>query len=381
MKNRAGDFTVNLSGEMQYKSFNPAPLPPVPPIEIDSEMQRLLTDAAEKTAALQAVSSRIPNIELFVSMYVRKEALLSSQIEGTQCTLDDILDPSVCENANADVSDVINYVSAYRFALDRMKTLPLCCRLLKEIHSVMLSGVRGGEKTPGEFRTSQNQIGGYGSTIKNAGYVPPNPEDMQNALSALEKYLNEDSDLHPLIRAALIHYQFETIHPFLDGNGRVGRLLVVLFLIEQSVISSPVLYISGFLKQNRVEYYDRLTFVRSSGDYEQWVKFFLRVTAMAAEDAVETADRLCELREQSKAKINGYKSSVAEKLLKLLSYIEKSPIIETKRTAEALELSYNTAAKYIEILCKENILKQSSVSGKTKQYSYFEYIEILKKDT
>ena len=269
MSNRAGTLVSNLSGDMAYQSFRPAPLPPYPPIELSGELVTKLIDANKKLATLDGLSSRIPNMDLFVSMYVRKEALLSSQIEGTQCTLDDILNPLMEENTNLNVSDVVNYIKATEFALNRLHTLPLCNRLIKETHAVLMEGVRGQEKSPGEFRYSQNWIGGQGSTIRNARYIPPNPDDMQTAMSDLEKYMNSDDALDPLIQAALIHYQFETTHPFLDGNGRVGRLLITLFLMEKGILSRPALYISYFLKMNRVEYYDRMTQVRKTGDYEQ----------------------------------------------------------------------------------------------------------------
>ena len=276
MTNRAGTFVSNLSGEMAYESFRPAPLPPNPPIEVSGELLTKLIDANKKIATLEGLSSRIPNMGLFVSMYVRKEALLSSQIEGTQCTLEDILSPLIENNTNRDVSDVVNYIRATEFALERLKTLPLCNRLIKETHAVLLESARGQEKNPGEFRYSQNWIGGQGSTLKNARYIPPNPEDMLTAMSDLEKYINSDDTLDPLIQAALIHYQFETTHPFLDGNGRVGRLLITLFLMEKGILSTPALYISYYLKMNRIEYYDRMTQVRRTGDYEQWISFFLQ---------------------------------------------------------------------------------------------------------
>lgn len=265
MNNRAGCFITNLSGEMAYQSFRPNPLPPEPPIEMSNEMIAKLVDANRKLATLDGLSSRIPNMDLFVSMYVRKEALLSSQIEGTQCTLDDILNPFAEENTNLNVSDVVNYIRAEEFAIDRLQTLPLCNRLIKETHAVLMEGVRGQEKNPGEFRYSQNWIGGQGSTLRNARYIPPNPEDMINAMSDLEKYMNGEDSLDPLIQAALIHYQFETTHPFLDGNGRVGRLLITLFLMEKKILSTPSVYISYFLKMNRIEYYDRMTQVRKLG--------------------------------------------------------------------------------------------------------------------
>ena len=266
MNNRAGCFITNLSGEMAYQSFRPNPLPPEPPIEMSNEMIAKLVDANRKLATLDGLSSRIPNMDLFVSMYVRKEALLSSQIEGTQCTLDDILNPFAEENTNLNVSDVVNYIRAEEFAINCLQTLPLCNRLIKETHAVLMEGVRGQEKDPGEFRYSQNWIGGQGSTLRNARYIPPNPEDMMNAMSDLEKYMNGEDSLDPLIQAALIHYQFETTHPFLDGNGRVGRLLITLFLMEKKILSTPSVYISYFLKMNRIEYYDRMTQVRKTGD-------------------------------------------------------------------------------------------------------------------
>ena len=292
MSNRAGTLVSNLSGDMAYQSFRPSPLPPNPPIELSSELVTKLIDANKKLATLDGLSSRIPNMDLFVSMYVRKEALLSSQIEGTQCTLDDILNPLMEENTNLNVSDVVNYIKATEFALNRLYTLPLCNRLIKETHAVLMEGVRGKEKSPGEFRYSQNWIGGQGSTIRNARYIPPNPDDMQTAMSDLEKYMNSDDTLDPLIQAALLHYQFETIHPFLDGNGRVGRLLITLFLLEKGILSRPALYISYFLKMNRVEYYDRMTQVRKTGDYEQWVIFFLQALSDSASDAIQTIDKL-----------------------------------------------------------------------------------------
>lgn len=237
-------------------------------------------------------------IELFVSMYVRKEALMSSQIEGTQATLEDVLDPLIEANTNRNVADVVNYIKATEFAINRLQELPLCNRLIKETHAVLMSDVRGQEKSPGAFRYSQNWIGGQGSTLKNARYIPPAPEDMTEAMSDLEKYINADDDLDALIRAALIHYQFETIHPFLDGNGRVGRLLITLFLMEKKVLTTPALYISYFLKKNRVEYYDRMTEVRAKGNYEQWVKFFLQALIESAEDATATIDELISLHDK-----------------------------------------------------------------------------------
>ena len=245
--NRAGLYVDNLGGEASYQSFRPNPLPPIPEIKMDEEIVRLLIEANKQLVKLDMASQFISNADLFISMYVRKEALISSQIEGTQCTLDDVLDPEVEMNANLDVSDVINYVKATQYALKRLDKLPLCCRLIREIHEVLMEGARGQDKCPGEFRHSQNWIGPANCSLKEARYIPPNVEDMQNAMSDLEKYINENVEYDSLIRVALIHYQFETIHPFLDGNGRIGRLLILLYLMEQGLLAKPVIYISYFL--------------------------------------------------------------------------------------------------------------------------------------
>ena len=381
MTNRAGTLVSNLSGEMAYESFRPAPLPPNPPIEVSGELLTKLIDANKKIATLEGLSSRIPNMGLFVSMYVRKEALLSSQIEGTQCTLEDILNPLIEENTNRDVSDVVNYIRATEFALERLKTLPLCNRLIKETHAVLLESVRGQEKNPGEFRYSQNWIGGQGSTLKNARYIPPNPEDMLTAMSDLEKYINSDDTLDPLIQAALIHYQFETTHPFLNGNGRVGRLLITLFLMEKDILSTPALYISYYLKMNRIEYYDRMTQVRHTGDYEQWISFFLQAFADSAEDAIHTIDCLTALHDKSTKLFDSLTKRQRTSVLKVFSYLESNPIIDIQKTATTLEMSYNTVSKVVSILIEDGILKQTDKSGKAKIYSYTEYLDILRKDT
>ena len=381
MNNRAGCFITNLSGEMAYQSFRPNPLPPEPPIEMSNEMIAKLVDANRKLATLDGLSSRIPNMDLFVSMYVRKEALLSSQIEGTQCTLDDILNPFAEENTNLNVSDVVNYIRAEEFAIDRLQTLPLCNRLIKETHAVLMEGVRGQEKNPGEFRYSQNWIGGQGSTLRNARYIPPNPEDMINAMSDLEKYMNGEDSLDPLIQAALIHYQFETTHPFLDGNGRVGRLLITLFLMEKKILSTPSVYISYFLKMNRIEYYDRMTQVRKTGDYEQWILFFLQALSDSAEDAIQTIDELTKIHNRNAQKFENMTKRQQANAMNFLIYLEKNPIIDIQKTAAALNLSYNTVAKSVALFVDNGILQQTETSGRSKIYSYVDYLAVLRKDT
>jgi len=382
LENRAGYFKTNLSGDMAYQSFVPAPLPPTPPVDLGSEGLNLLIQANRQLALLEGLAARIPNMDLFVSMYVRKEALLSSQIEGTQATLDDVLDPLLDENANRNVADVINYIKASEFAIKRLQELPLCNRLIKETHAVLMEGVRGQEKNPGEFRYSQNWIGGQGSTLKNARYIPPNPEDMKEAISDLEKYMNAEDSLDPLVRAALIHYQFETIHPFLDGNGRVGRLLITLFLMEKKILTAPALYISYFLKRNRIEYYDRMTEVRRKGNYEQWITFFLQAVMESAEDAVHTIDQLTVLHDKNMTLLTeGITKRQSDTLKKLFAYLEANPIIEVTKTSQALNMAYNTIARAVAVLAEKGILAQSEKAGKTRIYSYSEYLDILRKDT
>lgn len=374
----AGTHITNLSGDAAYKSFRPSPLPPQ--LNIDEDMLSLLTGATKALATLDTLATHIPNMNLFVSMYVRKEALLSSQIEGTQATLEDVLDPLIEKNANQNVADVVNYIKATEFALDRMNSLPLCNRLLKETHAVLMQGARGQEKNPGEFRISQNWIGAQGSSIKNARYIPPNPQDMVEAMSDLEKYMNGEDNLDVLIKAALIHYQFETIHPFLDGNGRVGRLLITLFLLDKQALHYPALYISYYLKLNRIEYYDRMSEVRAKNNYEQWVKFFLLAIKESAEEAVETVHKLSALHDKN-VEIIDKMGRQAKTARLIFDYLEQNPIIDIGKTAHELGISFNTASAYIKRLVECGILMQTNNSERRRVYSYEDYLSILRKDT
>ena len=375
---RAGEYISNLSGEAAYQSFRPSPLPPE--IEMDAEMISLLTAATKSLATLSTMSTYIPNINLFVSMYVRKEALLSSQIEGTQATLEDVLDPMVDKNANQNVADVINYIKATEYALERVKELPLCSRLIREIHAVLLGGVRGEEKNPGEFRQSQNWIGAQGSSLQTARYIPPNVEDMQVAVSELEKYINSDDSLDVLIQASLIHYKFETIHPFLDGNGRVGRLLITLFLMEKQALGSPSLYISYYLKKNRIEYYDRMSEVRNKDNYEQWIKFFLRAVRESADESVDTIKKLSALHEQNLAVIESM-GRAAKNARILFSYLEQHPIIDIRKTADELGMAFNTVSSAVKRFEECGILRQTNNASRNRVFEYEGYLEILRKDT
>lgn len=380
MTNRAGYLKNNLSGELSYKSFVPSALPPNPTIALDDNIINVLLKANKEITRLESIAKRIPNVELFISMYVRKEALMSSQIEGTQATLEDVLDPTLEENTNRPVGDVVNYIKATNFAIKRLNKLPFCNRLLKETHAVLLTGIRGEHKNPGEFRHSQNWIGGVGSNLQNARYIPPSVEDLAQAMFDLEKYINSDDEQDVLIRAALIHYQFETIHPFLDGNGRIGRLLITLFLMQQKVLTTPALYISYFLKKNKTEYYDRMSEVRLKGNYEQWVKFFLEAVYTSAKDAIDTIDKLVLLHDKNCKIIEKFGRS-AKNSMKLFAYLEEKPIIDIKKTSKNLNMAFNTISSAIKKLVEANILIQTSTQSRNRTFAYKEYLEILKEGT
>lgn len=380
MINRAGKTLKNLSGTSSYTSYQPNPLTDDLDIQMDNEMIELLVKANREIAILERISSYIPNIDLFITMYVRKEALMSSQIEGTQATLEDILDPSIVENSNLEVVDVVNVVKATHYAMNRLNELPLCNRLIKETHSILMDGIRGGDKSPGEFRRSQNWLGGFGSTLKTAQYIPPNVQDMLNGMSDLEKYMNTESFVDPLIRAGLIHYQFETIHPFLDGNGRIGRLLIQLFLTQTKTLELPSLSISYYLKRYRSEYYDRLTDVRRTGQYEQWLKFFLRAVFESAESANLTIKQMMFLNEINTEVIQNF-GRISYTGLKLLRYIEENPIIDVRKTSTDLGLTFATVSKCVDLFVKHGILIQYKGHKRNRLFAYDAYLQLLREGT
>ncbi len=381
MENRSGSFISNLSGKLEYKSFSPTPLSGKTEIFYDEDMFLKLSNATLNLGILEGMSTQIPNIDLFISMYIKKEALLSSQIEGTQASLFDILDPSIDITQNLEVADVINYIKALNFTNTRIKELPLSNRLIREIHSVLMQGLRGESKDPGKFRTTQNWIGPAGSTIKNAKFIPPNPENLKRSICALESFIYDDNQLEPLIKIALIHYQFETIHPFLDGNGRIGRLLINLLLKEFNILTYDTLYVSYYLKRNRTEYYDRLMEVRLKGNYEQWIKFFLEAIEKSSEEAIKTIQDLQRIQKKNLDLIQLNLGRSKATVLKIYGYIEKHPIIEIKQTSKSLNLSFNTVSKGVEELKKLNILNQLNKNSRNRLFIYTEYLDILKRDT
>ena len=349
------------------------------PLSLGSDTSRRISDCRALLGEIEGMSRFIPNVGMYLTMYVRKEALLSSQIEGTQCTFDDILDPVNRRNASRDLSDVINYVKASDRAVELLKTMPLCMRMLREVHAILLSDVRGADKMPGEVRTSQNWVGPTGCTLADASYVPPNVDDMKAALSDLEVFLNDDTTTDPIIKAALAHYQFETVHPFLDGNGRMGRLLVTLSLMNDGVLSRPIIYPSYELKRRRSEYYDWLMRVRETGDFEGWVGFFCGCLLRSAEDARMTMDKLARLHEETVEVVTSRSRRSSTNVLRLLDVLEGHPIIDVKFVARELDLSLSGANLLVREFCSLGILEQPDANRRRyRTFAYERYLNILR---
>lgn len=374
---RQGTVRNNLAGLAAYRSFNPAPLDAVLPIEMSPERIRLLTECSRKIGELAGMVQFVPNADMYLTMYVRKEALLSSQIEGTQCTFDDVLDPSGA-NASEDIADVVHYVEASRLALKLMGTMPLSLRLLRRVHSVLIGEGRGADKTPGEVRTSQNWIGPGGSTIQTAPYVPPNVQDMHVALSELDKFINSDIDIDPLVKASLVHYQFETIHPFLDGNGRLGRLLITLSLMNDGVFDVPLFYPSYRLKLNRREYYARLTAVRERGAYEEWVSFFCESMLESARDATESLRALVATHVDASQVIGERFKRGRAQALSLLEFLEAHPIVKVNDVRDGLGISRTSASNLVSEFTVLGILSPCDERRRYRTYAYERYLEILR---
>jgi Fic family protein len=373
---RAGRFVKQVEG---YRAFIPALLPPDPPVVMDHELARLLSDADRALGRLDGVATVLPNPDLFVAIYVRQEAVLSSQIEGTQSSLDDVLQfeiDAAGKELPKDVEEVVNYVNAMNYGLDRIEALPLCLRLIREIHERLLAGVRGAERTPGEFRRSQNWIGPQGCTLANATFVPPPVHEMQTALDNLEKFLH-DTTLPVLIHCGLAHAQFESIHPFLDGNGRVGRLLITFLLCERKVLHRPLLYLSLFLKVHRAEYYDRLMAVRIDGNWEGWLKFFLRGIVEVSESATETARAITKLRESHRQLIGEKLGGRASLGLRLLDYLFEQPLVSVPLVEKRLDCSFVTANRIVEQLTALDLLREVTGWQRNRRYRYDPYLALF----
>ena len=374
-----GFLRKNLSGELEYRSFVPAPLDNVVPIDLAEDTVRLLGACSRKLGELEGMLRFVPNAPMYLAMYVRKEALLSAQIEGTQCTFDDILNPENAELVQRDVTDVVNYIKATEYAVERMNELPRCMRLLREVHTVLLSGVRGSEKKPGELRSIQNWIGPTGCALKDAAFIPPNIEDMNNVLGELEKFINEANDVDPIIKASLVHYQFETIHPFLDGNGRLGRLLITLSLMNDHALSAAVFYPSYQLKLRRKEYYERLMDVRENGEYARWVSFFCDCLLASAEDAVGSLERLVDLHNVNTALINESLGRSAANGQRLFELLESNPIVDVVSVAEKLGIARTTVNNLVKDFVKLGILVQREKERQRyRTFLYEDYLSILR---
>ena len=375
--NRAG---ILKRMQSDYECFIPHNLKELK-LDIDDQLQSLINKAYLLLGRLDGMAITLPDIDLFVSMYVQKEAVISSQIEGTQASLIDVLQKDRNNEKIKDTEEIVNYIKATNYAFKRLEELPLCMRLIKETHSVLLSGVRGNEKSPGEFRKSQNWIGYTGCTLNTASFVPPSPEEMEHSLSDLEKYIHEDSSISNLIKTALIHYQFETIHPFLDGNGRMGRLLIVLFLKERGLIEYPVLYLSYFFKKNRNRYYELLNNVRVKGEFEEWIKFFIEGICEISEDAISSIQKIIKLKRIDMEKIRNIPKGNISNLLLVYDYLLKHPFLETEDIRLLSDLSKPTVNKLLETLTELEILELVEEKKRYKQYVYKKYVDILSEGT
>ena len=384
MKRATGTYQVTKWDREEVRAFIPAPLPPAnPPLVLDDQTMRALSDANAALGRLAVAADMVPSADWFLYGFVRKEALITSQIEGTQATLQDVLAFEAGEQAQRpdDVREVCNYVDALTYArkeLARPKGLPLATRLLCEVHKRLMKGARGSDKQPGEIRRSQNWIGG--SRPGNARFVPPPPEAVPDALSALEKWIHARDPLPPLVRVGLAHVQFETIHPFLDGNGRIGRLLVALLVEHWGLLKAPLLYLSVAFKRHRQDYYERLNAVRVGGDWEGWIRFFLACVTEAADDAVASAQKLFAVTSGDRTKVAAHaKTTVAT--IRLVELLPSNPIITLPLAIKLLDVSKPTAVRTIEFLQDAGILRETTGRRRDRVYAYHHYLQVLTPDT
>lgn len=381
-KKRIGRYIEStIIGGEPYRAYIPQPLPPNPPLDM-AGLYSLLDQANTAIGRLDGMSMVLPDPSLFLYMYVRKEAVLSSQIEGTQSSLSDLLLFETEESLGApidDVTEVSCYVRAMDYGLKRLKELPLSLRLIREIHATLMNNTRGAHKQPGEFRSSQNWIGG--SRPSNATFVPPPATDLMACLDSFEKFLHDETiQLPALIKAALAHVQFETIHPFLDGNGRLGRLLITLILCVDGILRQPLLYLSLYLKTHRQTYYHHLQSVRETGDWEAWIKFFLTGVAETANQATQTAQEIMALFEKDRTVIENSKKSTAA-VLKLHAYLQRHPIANTTKVKKAHELSLQTILRSFQTLESLGIVNEITRKSRHKIFVYKEHLDILNKGT
>lgn len=378
-----GHYEGGGGGIEPVRAFVPHPLPPVPPLDVSGGRSRLVDAAHLACGRLDGVSLLLPDRDLFLYSYVRREAVLSSQIEGTQSSLSDLLLFELDEGPGAPVDDVIevsNYVAALEHGLARLRGgFPLSGRLLCEVHAHLLARGRGADKRPGAFRTSQNWIGG--TRPGNAHFVPPPPAAIPECMASLERFLHADSDgLSTLIRAGLAHVQFETIHPFLDGNGRIGRLLIVLLLAEAKLLSQPLLYVSLYFKQHRAEYYRLLDAVRHEGDWEAWIEFFLEGVIRTAESAVDTAHRLLGLFREDAALVAAAGRSAAS-TQRVFDAFRSRPLATISALAARTSASFPTVSRAVELLAGLGIVKEITGRKRERVFAYARYVEMLNEGT
>ena len=375
MSTRAGRFRRQLTG---YEAFMPKPLPPDPQLQWDTGLLKLLSDATAAVGRLDGMAGNLPNPDLFVASYIRREAVLSSQIEGTQSSLDDVLAHEVearVAGLPADIAETVNYVRAMHLGLSLLDELPLSGRLMRRMHGELMKGVRGQERSPGEFRATQNWVGPAGCTLETAAFVPPSPDDLPAAIKDFEVFLN-DSNEPSLVLAGLAHAQFETIHPFLDGNGRIGRLLITLLLVERRVLARPLLYLSLFLKQNRSEYYDRLNAIRTRGDWEGWLRFFLTGVAVTANDAVRVAAELSTLTD-SHRQASQHLGKYAWPLLDLMA---EHPIVTIKHASARLGATPSTVGRLLDGLVALGVVDEITGRRRNRVYRYSPFLDVLADD-
>lgn len=378
-RSTTGTYHTTATAGEQVRAFVPLPLPPVPPLEIAGARQRLLERATLAVGRLDSISTLLPDPHLFLYSYVRREAVLSSQIEGTQSSLSDLLLFELEEAPGSPLDDVVevsNYISALEHGMARLREgFPLSNRLLREMHAALMSRGRGSDKEPGEFRRSQNWIGG--TRPGNARFVPPPPHEVDPCMAALERFLHEESSGLPvLLKAALAHVQFETIHPFLDGNGRLGRLLIVLLLHHGGLLSEPLLYLSLFLKEHRSHYYDLLDRVRTTGDWEAWVDFFLEGVEHTAHSAVQTARRLVALFDTDTRRLQQTGRSAAS-ALRVLTVLRQRPVLTLQHLCKAHAMTFPTASKAMHALTTTGIARELTGQRRNRVFVYDAYLAIL----
>lgn len=374
---RAGTYIQQQTG---YRAFIPRRLPPDPPIQYDDEMQDLLSRSDRALGRLDGSIQTLPNPDLFVLMYVRKEAVLSSRIEGTQASINDVIkaEADVMDvNRPRDVSEVLNYVAAMNHGLARLNDFPLSRRLIQEIHEKLLHNVRGNKMNPGELRRSQNWIGPTGSTLIDAVFIPPPPDVAEAELGELEKFLHDASPMPPLVRIGLAHAQFETIHPFLDGNGRVGRLLITFFLCANEILQKPVLYLSFYLNRNRDEYYTRLQRIRDEGDWEGWLKFFLKGVLEVADQATQTAKDIVALREAHWMLIAEEFGNHGSKAMRVLERLYERPAITVNQIRDLLGVSYQNASALVEKFVQHGLLFEITGQARNRIFHYRPYTQLF----